>query len=170
VGTKLDVVIIPACVLQQQFVPSVINATAYCGRRGREEERGSGFMLPSCILEIVTPSAPVGPALLRYISRCQFEWSVSDRTCKAIPVEFLKPVTVLRVNWMYCSHVLTRSILFLFHPALETLMLSEEAQYAEEGLVCKSLIVRLHIVLYFVSSSAVPKPARMPWQNAIHYA
>jgi hypothetical protein len=32
VGTKLDVVIILAYVPQQQFVPSVINATAHCGR------------------------------------------------------------------------------------------------------------------------------------------
>jgi hypothetical protein len=46
-------------------------------------------------------------------------------------------------------------------------MLSEEAQYAEEGLLCRSLIVRFHNVWYFVSSSVLPKPARMLLQGGI---
>jgi hypothetical protein len=46
-------------------------------------------------------------------------------------------------------------------------MLSEEAQYAEEELLCRSLLVRLHIVCYFVSSSVVPKPARMLLKDGI---
>jgi hypothetical protein len=55
VGTKLDVVIIPAYILQQQLVLSVVNATAACGCRRQEEGKGrcSGFILHSCLLELL---------------------------------------------------------------------------------------------------------------------